>query len=472
MTSNKRSKALSSLTLSLLTGGESNKVDFKKIPDGVSADDLVAFANSEGGQILIGVVEETLSGAQVGTVRGCDVSDGTILQITNKAISCIPPVSIDIFIENLSSQPILRVEIPPSSTKPHCTQKGVYCKRDGSRNRPLHPNELLRIFLDTEARAFSERFETAADRITSELGALEDSLDGTIRSMADQLGWAESQLDDTESNIRAILGIVNRIDGRSGKVAERIRALFRQDKRDDPVWDHEYQKLTGQIIEVITERGDLVKTIADGGAILAKATASLSEELTEDDFKKALNRAVEIIHDREQQKMYAVACKSPSKCTERELDGFCAIVAEGGEVGEGLRSRVENAFRLGFITYTGTIVGTAALKKPLTSYRNKVFGQAKSGAKPNEYPYELGWIFLQPQHRHKGQMTKLLADLLPLTKGKNLFATTRTNNELMPEMLIQLKFLADGEPYASNLKSHQTLQLFLRSVDDSEEAGH
>ncbi|TIX43045.1 MAG: ATP-binding protein, partial [Mesorhizobium sp.] len=208
----KRIKNLSKLTRELLAEGESVRSDFKRLPDGISADDLVAFANSEaGGQILAGVDEQVVDKAQIGVVRGCNVNDATVLQVLNKAVSCIPPVSIDIYIENLDDKPILRVEVPPSQTKPHCTPKGVYCRRDGARNRPLHPSELLRLFLDSEASAFAARFEVAAERITDELSNLESSLDSSIRSMSDQLGWADSQLDDTESTLARIQGLVAKL---------------------------------------------------------------------------------------------------------------------------------------------------------------------------------------------------------------------------------------------------------------------
>ncbi|WP_441255916.1 AlbA family DNA-binding domain-containing protein [Tardiphaga sp. 285_C5_N1_2] len=82
-----------------MSEGESERVDFKRAPGGVRADDLVALANSEGGGHLLFSIDEIVShGAQIGAVRGCDVSDQTILQILSKAVSCIPPVSVDIFI--------------------------------------------------------------------------------------------------------------------------------------------------------------------------------------------------------------------------------------------------------------------------------------------------------------------------------------------------------------------------------------
>ncbi|MDR6189621.1 putative HTH transcriptional regulator [Agrobacterium pusense] len=169
----------------------------------------------------------------MGVIRGCDVTDATILSILNKAVSCIPSVSIDIFIENLSAQPILRIVVPSSKTKPHCTPKGIYCRRDGSRNRPLQPPELLKIFLDAEARAFAQRFESAAGRITDDLTNLESSLDKSIKSMADQLGWAEYQLGDTESTLNTILGYVHTLNSATGDVGARLRSLFLQDNRED-----------------------------------------------------------------------------------------------------------------------------------------------------------------------------------------------------------------------------------------------
>ncbi|MDX0979870.1 hypothetical protein GOE03_28375 [Sinorhizobium medicae] len=459
----KRTKTLSSLSRTLLSEGESEHVDFKRSPDGVSADDLVAFANSDsGGHILVGVDEQTVGNTQIGVVRGCDVSDASILQILNKAVSCIPPVSMDVFIENLNAKPILRIAVASSATKPHCTPKGIYCRRDGSRNRPLHPNELLKIFLDTEARAFAERFESAAGRIAEDLSELEDTLDKSIKNMGDQLGWAEYKLGDTESTLDAILGQVGRLGRETDDISSRLRSLFRQDKRDDPVRNREFNKVVDEFVKVISGREDLLRAIAAGGTLTMTAEGKVSRDVTEDDFREALDKAVSVVRKMEDQKKYAVECKSPSRCTEAELDCFGAIVAEGGEIADGIRNRVESAHVLGFVTYEGVIVGAAALKKPKASYHAKVFENAKSRANPKDYPFELGWIFLQTPHQKKGQMTKLLGQLMPLVKGQNMFATTRTGNERMREMLLQMQFRSDGEAYPSAQQPDQTVQLFLR----------
>lgn len=466
----RRNRKLSVLTRSLLQTGEGEQVDFKKIPDGVSADDLVAFANSpHGGQILVGVVEENANGAQVGVVRGCDVTDGAMLQIANKAISCIPPVSIEMFIENLDAKPIIRIEVASSATKPHCTPKGVYNRRDGSRNRPLHPSELLRIFLDAEGKAFADRFEAAAERITADLSSLESSLDDSIKSMADQLGWAESQLDDSESNISAILGLVRRIDQKSNDINLRARTLFRQDNRDDPVRKRELNKYAGKLVEAIDARTDLLETVKKGGTLQIKEHSGASDELTADDANQALVVATDYIRRREDGKRYSVFCKTPGKCSDQELEQFCDTVAEGGEVVAGLKERLKEAFRLGFITYDGIVVGTAALKKPRATYRTKVFTSAKAERPAKSYPYELGWIYLKEEHRKKGQMTRLIDELLPLAGTSNLFATTRTSNTIMREMLDQLHFKQEGEEYVSALRPDETLRLYLFNSGETDE---
>ena len=472
MASNKRMKGLSPLTRRLLAAGEGDQVDFKKIPDGISQDDLVAFANSEmGGRILVGVDEETVDGAQVGSVRGCDVSDGTILQITNKAVTCIPPVSIEITIENLGAKPILLISIPSSVTKPHCTSRGVYNRRDGARNRPLHPSELLQVFLNTEARAFAERFEAAADRIATDLTSLENSLDKSIKSMADQLGWAESQMYDTESSLDEILRRARSLEQTTADITERVRSIFRQDNRDDPVRKRELNKLANQLVKAIDGREDILEKVKLGGEVEVKKSADLSPELTEEDTRTALKMATDFVRRREEKKLYQVFCKPPNECEEGELEAFCTIVGEGGEVIDGLKDRVKGAFRLGFIAYKEDIVGTAALKKPKASHRTKVFAKAKSSQAQAEYPYELGWIYLQERHRKKGQMTRLIDELMPLAKGVGLFATTRTTNTIMKEILVQLQFQPDGEEYPSTLQPSENLRLFLLNAREGEVGG-
>ena len=465
MAMKKRISGLSKLTRKLLAEGESARSDFKRTPDGISTEDLVAFANSDdGGQILAGVEEQTIDKAQIGVVRGCDVSDGAILQVLNKAVSCFPPVPIEIYIENLDDKPILRVDVLASSTKPHCTPKGVYCRRDGARNRPIHPSELLRLFLDSEASAFAARFEVAAERITENLGQLESSLKSSINSMSDQLGWADTQLGDTESTLSSIEGLVARLTIDTGHVNSRLRALFRQDKREDPVRNKADLQYVNDLIKQIYEDKTLFDHVVAGGDLKVKSESLEDSDITDQDAKRLMHIAVRYVHNTERDKKYNIIIKTPKSCSDEQLDQFAAKVATGGEVANGIRARVERAFRLGFIVHDNLVVGTAALKRPTQKYRAGIFNKAGSMLNPADYPYELGWIFLDEAHRRKGQMTRLIDKLLPAANGSALFSTTRTSNEIMREMLFQMRFLEEGVAYKSEQNPEDKLNLFIRTA--------
>ncbi|GGE52274.1 hypothetical protein GCM10007276_31600 [Agaricicola taiwanensis] len=464
----KKIKTISQITRTFLAEGENERADFKRLPDGISADDLVAFANSDGGgNILAGIDEQTVDSAQIGVIRGCDVSDATILQVLNKAVGCIPPVSIDIFIENLSDKPILRIEVPSSPTKPHCTSKGVYCRRDGARNRPLHPGELLKLFLETEASSFAARFEVAAERITEELGTLEASLDRSIQNMSDQLGWADYQLGDTESTLDTIRAMVARLSNETSDVNARLRTIFRQDKREDPIRERERLKYVNSIIKQIRDDEDLLKHVMRGKDLTTKSDSSPAD-ITDEDAKQLLQIAADYVRDHEDRKKYAILVKSAKKCTDVELDQFAAkVVAAGGEIADDLRARVARSYRLGFITYDDVVVGTAAIKKPTANCRAEVFCNAKSDLTPADYSYELSWIFLDEPHRKKGQMTRLLKELFSAVKDAAMFATTRTSNDVMRDVLIQFGFVSNGEDYSPQQQAGETLKLFVRGPQEN-----
>lgn len=462
MTIEKRLRALSGKTASLLTAGETERVDFKKIPGAISSEDLVAFANSNGGEFLVGVIEEQKNGVQCGRVVGCDVSDGAILQILNRASSCIPPIALRIRVENLRDRPILRVVIPESSTRPHCTPKGVYCRREGTRTRPLHPSELLSIFLDIEARSFAEKFESAAHRISEELGSLEEELDASIRRIGDQLGWADSQLGDTEDNVSAILGLVARIDDATKDTNDRIRALFQQDARDDPVKEAELKKLISQLAEEIYSKPKLRRAVLEGKEFTYTAQGKAAKELSMDELQKAMVDAGEIVRKKVDLKRYSREMKTPSECSTEEIDSFIGLVRRGGEVSDGIENRIARAKMLGFVKYDGHPVGVAAIKRPLKAYCTRVFQSAKSNLTSEDFSLELGWIYLKENHRQKGQITPLLESLMSRFSGMPMFATTRSSNLVMIELLKQFKFKKEGEAYPSSQYPDETLHLFVR----------
>ena len=466
MANRKRPAEISDRTLALLGEGESERCDFKRVPEGISGDDLVSFANTEaGGCILVGVDEVANSGGvQTGSVVGCDVSDAAVLQVVNKALACLPPIAIKVHIENVGKLPFLRVDVPSSSTKPHCTPKGVYCRRDGSRNRAIHPSELLKIFLENESRVFAERFESAANRITIDLANLEESLEESIQSMGDQLGWADSKLGETSGTLDSILAYSQRINTEISDLKERLRALFRQDKRQDPIHDRERKKLTDEIVNQLLKDKNLRAGIRTGKSISISANGKAAEELTQDDLRQIFQEAVRVVEDRLEREKYSIEVKKPLDCAEGEVRDFAKLVEEGGEVAHGVERRLKTAISLGLVRYEKELIGTAAVKSPIPRYRDSVFRKAKAAVEPGDFALELGWIFLARDHRSKGQMRPLIETLLKANQGFGIFATTRVSNEKMQRILTHQGFVRHGDHYASDQNTDDAIILFIRPV--------
>ncbi|NLI93896.1 MAG: ATP-binding protein [Peptococcaceae bacterium] len=152
----------------LLNRQEGLDVDFKLTVKGIEATDLVAFANSEkGGTILAGVGEdEDVYTLQKGKIIGCSVGDKERLYILSKAESCVPPVEVNIIIENYARKPFYRIEIPSGKDKPYCTAGGTYKIRGDGRTNNLLPGRLLSLFIEKQSEIFFNRFREA----TKELG--------------------------------------------------------------------------------------------------------------------------------------------------------------------------------------------------------------------------------------------------------------------------------------------------------------
>jgi len=196
-------RGLSKRTQRLLAMPEGIDVDFKRDVTGVHGSDLVAFANSlRGGTLLIGIDEYTTEdGVQRGQICGCDVDDNARLTLVNKATGCFPNVDLDIYIENLSATPILRVEIPSGPVKPYCTQGGQYSIRADGRNRALYPEELLSIFMDREGEQFLSRFRHAVNRLEHQVGGIGHTLSEGMLDVSHHIHDLDDQLKRTLTHI-------------------------------------------------------------------------------------------------------------------------------------------------------------------------------------------------------------------------------------------------------------------------------
>ena len=163
----------------LLGSQESRILDFKESVGGLSADDIVSFANTEtGGTILLGVKEmKDTQGRQMTEIVGCEIGDRAKLSILGKAGSCVPPVEVFVIVENTEGEkPFLRVEIPPGTRRPYCTSGGTYKIRGDARNNPLTPDRLLSLFMEAENAQFINRFSQATQDLEVGISELKSRL--------------------------------------------------------------------------------------------------------------------------------------------------------------------------------------------------------------------------------------------------------------------------------------------------------
>lgn len=255
-------RGLSSRARRLLGQSESVDVEFKRVADAIRDEDLVAFANSAAGGVILAGVREVreAGGQQRGDPVGCPVGDGVKLKIMNRAMSCVPPIHIDIILENSQHLPFYRVEVPSGTSKPYCTGGGDYKIRADGRIRPLHPEALLAFFLQREAEAFRTRFLEVTGKIEGDLravlgsvGGIKHAVDDSLQEISSTLHWTDDKVDDTSSTIDRVDSTVNDIDRAVDAVDDRVLAILEHLQIVDPVKQRAKKKLAKLIEKHLRE---------------------------------------------------------------------------------------------------------------------------------------------------------------------------------------------------------------------------
>jgi ATP-dependent DNA helicase RecG len=122
--------------------------DWPVHPDDLAAS-LVAFANMDGGQLILGV-------ANSGVIRGVEDSDRVTRNVDNVAVNnCEPLIAVvqEVLYPSASShdRPVVVVNIPKGDMHPYRTNCNVYYIRTTSGRRKASHEELLRLFQATES---------------------------------------------------------------------------------------------------------------------------------------------------------------------------------------------------------------------------------------------------------------------------------------------------------------------------------
>ena len=106
------------------------------------AEEIVAFANSEGGEIWLGVEDDR-------TITGLSRSyEEDVMTICRTA--CIPPITPDYESIMVDNKLVARIKIPSGKDKPYYSSRHKYFIRIGTTKRVASREELLRLFLNLE----------------------------------------------------------------------------------------------------------------------------------------------------------------------------------------------------------------------------------------------------------------------------------------------------------------------------------
>ncbi len=131
-----------SIVKQLISQGENNAIEFKRAdisPDSL-AKEIVAFANSGGGVVLIGVEDD----GSVSGLVGSKVDEEWVANIARNNV--IPALDIIANQVQVDGKEILYVQVPKGKDKPYQTNKYQFLVRVGSTNRVATQLELLRLF--------------------------------------------------------------------------------------------------------------------------------------------------------------------------------------------------------------------------------------------------------------------------------------------------------------------------------------
>lgn len=121
------------------------------------AKDLVCFANSDGGLIVLGVADDR-------SVIGVDDPDPLLLRVDDVAFHrCSPPITVVPETLSLNGRTVVVLNVAKGDQRPYATASGRYYVRSGARCRAASREELLRMFQATTALFYDEQPLTRLD---------------------------------------------------------------------------------------------------------------------------------------------------------------------------------------------------------------------------------------------------------------------------------------------------------------------
>ena len=237
----------------ILREGEGYRVEFKEGIGGLDKD-LVAFANSSGGRIFIGVADD-------GEIKGVKITNKLRATIQDIANNCRPRVNI--LIESVA--PVLMIEAKEGDDKPYECSSGFH-KRIGSNSQKMTRNEILEVFKSEGKIRFEElkvpKFKHPGDFDRGKLARFLE-LGGFSRSTKTEialrsLGVAEKQEEKLLFNNAGVLFFA-REPQRFIPWSVFTVALFKDQHGVDVI---DRKEITGSLFEIVDSVMDFVKLFA------------------------------------------------------------------------------------------------------------------------------------------------------------------------------------------------------------------
>ncbi len=132
--------------------GEDSFTEFKeeKVHSDDLASEIVAFANTEGGRILLGISDKK-------EIKGISEPDIEMQRVENISHNnCEPSLAVSIEKVKVNKKIILCIYIPKGTERPYRTNRGVYHIRTSSGKRQATREELLRLYQATRSIYYDE----------------------------------------------------------------------------------------------------------------------------------------------------------------------------------------------------------------------------------------------------------------------------------------------------------------------------
>lgn len=230
--------------------------DFKRTIKSLEQDDVVAFASSLGGGIVICGIEDGTA-----EIIGCGNStaksiDANKLAILNKAAECDPPIPVVVDVENVArNKPIYVIHIPQVNEL-CCTRSGRYLTRQDGRNVRISPTQMKARVLELEAVEFTRRLESAAKHLETQITDLDDrvfDLNTTVEGYEAALNDIASDISETSASVEIFS------DAMAADIVARIEEAWRDLSQEHYSIDRHtrlVEKLANALLLAVGDKGE------------------------------------------------------------------------------------------------------------------------------------------------------------------------------------------------------------------------